>query len=139
MRRIVAVATAAGLLVTMLGAPVGADAPIEESFSVTFPDINPCTESEMEVTINFQISLHEGHKNNFVATVQRTGSVDPGGYTMVSGNETFVANRGGERGHFNDVWRNDAGSAFRAWGVFAFNAQQDELKVDRFRLQCIKP
>lgn len=137
MRRLLVLVAAVAVMVFGLAVPAGADRPTEESFSVTFPDINPCTESPMEVTINFEISLHEGHRNNFVATVRRTGSVEPDGYTMVSGNETFVANRGGERGHFMDLWRNDDGSAFRAWGVFVFNANQDELKVDRFRLQCI--
>lgn len=138
MRRILVLVVAVPVMVLGLAVPAGADRPFEDSFSITFLDTNPCTEGPMEVTLNFVASVHAGHPNNFVVTVQRTGSAEPGGYTMVSGSETFVANRGVEKDSFNDVWRNDEGSMFRAWGVFVDNANQDEVKVDRFRLQCIR-
>jgi hypothetical protein len=54
----------------------------------------PCTGAPMEVTLNAQIFVHEGHPNNFVARVRRTGSTDEG-YTMVHGNDMFTENNSG--------------------------------------------
>ena len=136
MRRLFITAAVAATIIMAVAAPAVADQPVEFTVSDTFPAIDVCTGNEVEVTLTFDVKLHE-HQNNFVATAQRSGSIEPGGYTMLSGNETFVANQGGEHGHINEIWRNDEGSTVRLLGVFVFNAPQGELKVDQIRLECI--
>lgn len=136
MRRLLVAAAVAAMTVSTLAAPASADQPAEFTVSNTFPAVDVCTGNEVEVTLTFDISIHE-HRNNWLGTVQRSGSIEPGGYTMLSGNETFVVNQGGAHGHINEIWRNDEGSAVRLLAVFVFNAPQGEVKVDQVRLECV--
>ncbi len=121
---------------TAITTTAGAEGPevIEDSF--TFVDVNPCTGHPHEITISFVARLHE-HQNNFVATLSRSGSTSDG-YTMQNGNDGFVENRGGARGHLMDMWTDGHGSKFQARGTFAFNANKDAIVVDRFTLRCVK-
>lgn len=135
-RRIVAVAATTGACLLGLGAaPAAADAPIESSGSVTFIDINPCTATEMEVTINLDFAEHH-HRNNFVGHVSRTGTTDDG-YVMDHGVENFVDNGNVARGAFSDIWRHPDGSKFVAQGGFVFDIVNGEPRVERFSLRCI--
>ncbi len=120
-----------------VGTPAAsADAPVTFEDSVTFHDVQPCSGEHHEITINFSVKLHE-HDNNFVVTVQRSGSTSDG-FTMVGGNDVFVANDSGVRGHLNDVWHNGtSGDKFLAKGAFALNFSQGEPNLDRFELRCL--
>jgi hypothetical protein len=120
---------------TLMAAPALADRPFHFSDARTFFDIDPCSGEEDEITLNFDFSIHE-HRNNFVAHVDRSGSTALG-YEMIAGTETFVGNKGGERGSFVDQWRHPDGSTFMVHGSFAFNANQGEVLVDRFSITCI--
>ena len=56
---------------------------------------------------------------------------------MSAGTESFVASDGIERGTFVDQLRRADGSKLKVHGSFAYNLNQDELKFDNFRLECI--
>ena len=135
-RRIAAAAAISIGIGGLIGGNVSADAPIEFSDSVTFSDINPCTIEPMEVTVNVDVSVHTGHKNNVVLHVSRTGTTSDG-YVMAHGVETIQENKNVLRAVFNDIWRNDDGSSFQVRGVFV--AKQSGIVVDRFRLRCFQP
>ena len=127
----------AGCMIMLSGVFVvqaGAAQPVRFSDSVTFTDINPCTGHENQVTLNIGVTIHE-HERNVVVTTRTTGSTSDG-YT-VRGGDSFVGNAGGERGTFNFQARGPNGEKFRVHGNFAFNANQGELKFDRFSLTCI--
>ena len=135
MRRLLVAMVSAALFVTALAAPALANKPITFQASDTFPDVNPCSGEEMQVTINFDVSIHE-HSNNLVVLIHRTGTTDSG-FTMKKGIESFIANSNVERGVFQDQWRHPDGSKFRASGSFVFNINKGELLVDRFDLVCL--
>ena len=136
MRRLIKAMTVALVLVMLVAAPALADPPSTFTDSPPpFVDVNPCTGLDHDITLNFEVSIHE-HQNNFVVHVGRTGSTDDG-YTMIGGTESFVANSGVERGTFVDQWRHPDGSKFMVHGSFVFNVNQLELQVDRFSLTCI--
>ena len=135
MRRLLVAMVSAALFVTALAGPALANQPITFQDSVTFPDVNPCSGEDMEVTLNFDVSIHE-HSNNFVVLVHTTGTTDSG-FTMIKGIESFGANSNVERAAFQDQWRHPDGSKFRASGSFVFNINKEELLVDRFDLVCV--
>jgi hypothetical protein len=120
--------------VGLIGSPVSADKPVEISPpSQTFTDTNPCTNTEMEVTINLEVRLHV-HGDNEVVHVSKTGTTNDG-YVMNHGVESFVFNGNVARGSFTDNWTNADGSKFKAQGVFV--AKEDGVVVDRFTLRCV--
>lgn len=135
MKKTMAALFAATMLMTLMAAPALADPPIRFTDSNTFTDFDPCSGLEDEITINFDVSIHE-HRNNFVVHVGRSGHTALG-YEMIAGVEAFVGNKGGERGSFVDQWRHPDGSKFMVHGSFAYNANQDEVLVDRFSITCI--
>lgn len=135
MGRATVIAVVSVVLVMLMVTPVSAERPFTFSDSVTFTDVNPCDGLDMEVTINFVVSIHE-HPNNFVVVVDRSGTIDSG-FTMIAGAESFVENRNVVRGAFVDQWRHPDGSKFRVRGNFIFNVNQLELLVDNFSLLCI--
>jgi hypothetical protein len=119
--------------VGLIGSPVSADRPVEFSDSDTFPDTNPCTDTPMEVTINFDVSLHL-HGGKQVVHVSTTGTTDDG-YVLNHGVESQVFNGNVFRFAFTDNWTNADGSKFKAQGVFV--AKEDGVLVDRFTLRCV--
>lgn len=135
MRRLLMMLAALAMLMTITAAPALADRPFTFTDSVTFIDVNPCTGHDDEITINVEVAIHE-HRNNFVVHVDRSGHT-LAGYDMIAGTESFVATHGIERGTFVDQWRHPDGSKFKVHGSFAYNLNQDELKFDNFRLECI--
>jgi len=120
----------------ILTGTASADAPITFEEVVVFEDVNPCSGEVQEITIIFSVRIHE-HRNNFVGTAQRSGTTSDG-WVMVSGNDSFVENRGGARGHFNDIWLSPDGAKFQANGMFNFNANKNEATVERLTLRCIR-
>ena len=123
------------MFTTVLAVPALADKPFTFTDSTTFEDVNPCSGAVDEITINFEVSIHV-HNNNFVVTEKRTGST-ASGYTMIAGTAKWVENSGGAQAGFMDQWRHPDGSKFRAWGTISYNANKDEVVVDRFVLACI--
>ncbi|MGI9605108.1 MAG: hypothetical protein ACR2P0_03120 [Acidimicrobiales bacterium] len=133
--RLLVAATLAISATTAVGiSAAAADPPATFSDSVTFHDINPCSGDEHEITLNFEIREHQGHKNNFVVHLSRTGTTDDG-YVMNHGVETITGNKNVFRAHFTDQWRHADGSKFRVKGVFV--AKEDGVVVDRFDITCI--
>jgi hypothetical protein len=136
MRKLLIVAVAAGLMVGLVASPVSADKPAEFTDSVMFFDIDACTGVGMEITLEAQVFVHEGHNNNLTGRLKRTGSTTSG-YTMKNGIETFTETRGVSRGHFTDIWMAEDGRKMSASGVFVFNVNTGEQKVDKFTLRCL--
>lgn len=135
MRKTIGTLVAGAMLAVLIAAPAMADKPFTFSDSVTFPDVNPCTGLDDEITLDLVVSIHE-HQNNFVVHVDRSGSTSSG-FTMIAGTENFVENNNAVSGAFVDQWRHPDGSKFIAQGHFAFNINQDKLLVDSFSLRCI--
>jgi len=133
MKRVIASILAIAILA--FTAPAGADRPVEFTDSVTFPATNPCSGLDHEVTIDFEIRLHE-HGNKVIVHLKRTGTTDDG-YVMDHGVENQVFNGNIFRAAFTDNWRRADGSKFKAQGVFVDNLNTGEVKVDNFRLRCI--
>ncbi len=119
--------------VGLISSPVSADKPFEFSNSDTFSDINPCTGTPMEVTIESVGRVHI-HGDNEIVHVSKTGTTDDG-YVMKHGVQSFVFNGNVARGSFTDNWTNADGSKFKAQGVFV--AKEDGVVVDRFTLRCV--
>ena len=122
------------LMAAMLPGVASADKPVTFTDEVMFPDTDPCTGQLVDVTLVFDIAIHE-HRNNFVVTVQRSGSIDTG-YEFLGGQEHFVANKNGEGGTFNDMWRNpDTGAKFQVAGKFRIRGNAPI--VEEFEMRCL--
>lgn len=136
MKRLAVVAGVFGLLIGGFASTASADPTRTEEFSFSFEDINPCTGELQIVTLNFVDSIHE-HANNFLFTTRRSGTTSDGS-VMQSGTESFVDNGRVVRGHFMDNWINPTtGARFQVHGVFVFNINRMEPKVERFSLRCV--
>lgn len=136
MKRLTALAAIVGIslgTIGLMGSTAAADRPVEFEDTLVFPEVNPCTNAPMLVTINAEVRLHE-HGERFVAIVSRTGSTDDG-YVMDHSVESAVFNGNVFRQGFMDQWRNEDGSKFQVRGVFV--APEDGPKVDRFTLRCL--
>ena len=133
-----ATALSLGLGLGALGAtPAAADGPVEFSDSFTFPDVNPCTDEDIQVTIDVDVREHRGHRNNFVVHVKRTGTTSDG-YVMDHGVENFQVNNNVARGKFTDIWRNDHGSMWKVSHVFVAK-RVGGLQVEQSTFECVKP
>ena len=102
--------------------------------TVSFPDITPCSDTPMLVTLHLEIREHVHQNGNVIAHIKRTGSTSDG-YVMEHGVENFVFNGNVQRSAFTDTMRHDDGSQFKAQGVFVYT--EDGPLVDRFRLRCV--
>ena len=135
--RLATMAIAAGLGVVGLGVtPAAADAPAVRPFTVTFPDVNPCTGEEMEVTVTGEVREHLGHDGRYVARASTTGTTSDG-YVMDHGRSNIVVNDNVVSSTLNDMWRDADGSRFQAQSHFL--EKDGEFVVDGFRLRCITP
>ena len=102
---VTALATIA-ILIGLVAAPAVADPPTTvASFTNVYPGADPCNGDTQVFTLNGTATAHIGHNNNFVGRSFMTGTTDAG-YIMTIHHETYVANKGGKRSHFKDVWRN---------------------------------
>ncbi|MGD8487238.1 MAG: hypothetical protein PVH07_11430 [Chloroflexota bacterium] len=122
------------LMAAMLPGVASADKPVTFTDSVSFQDVDPCTGELVNVTLVFDIAIHE-HPNNFVVTVQRSGEIEEG-YVFLGGQEHFVANENGEGGTFKDMWRNpETGAKFSVDGKFRIRGNAPI--VEEFEMRCL--
>lgn len=136
MKRASIAAVAALMASTLFTGAASADPPSDIGFSVTFVDQNPCTGLPHEITINLAISFHD-HDGRFVAHAHRTGTTTSGyvmdhGVSITQGNGNVMVNT------LTDTWRRTDGSMFQAKNVQVIDTRTSEVRVDRFRLRCVK-
>ena len=117
-------------------APAAADAPTPFTFTDVFPDVNPCTGTEMTVTIVENGFVHE-HGSRVVVYAERTITTSDG--FVGRGTDTFVDNDQIIVFTLNDMLSNASGDRIRARGVFVLDLRTDTVRVDRFELTCLTP
>ena len=115
-------------------APAAADAPTDYMFRDVFPDTNPCTGTEMMVTIVATGVFHD-HGSREVAHGKRTITTSDG--FSGRGTESFVDNGRILKYSFSDMMTNASGVRFRANGGFVLDVATDTAKVERFSLTCL--
>lgn len=136
MRKTTKALLAAAMLVTLIASPALADEPSMESEVVTFTDLNPCTGSDNEITIDFGLKIHE-HQSNFLLVIDSSVTTDDG--FEGSGHETFVDNGSIVTSTLNFVLDNsDTGAKYTVKSHFTFDIRHGELRVDRFRFNCVR-
>ena len=137
MTRVPMMAAALTVLLAVMMSPASADQPTVVTINFPpFEDVNPCTGLLHTVNISLTRFIHDGHNNNFVVHVERTGFTDSG-YTMFSGHLQLVDNAQVLISSFKDLWRNDDGSIFEAARTLIVNENQGEIQVDEGGLRCI--
>ncbi len=115
--------------------PAAADKPERFEDSITFVALNPCTGLEHEVTINFDLAVHEHGERN-VVNIKRSGSTNDG-YQMTPGSREHVTvNTKWIIGSFRDKWSDGEGSSFRAQGRIKIDRETGEPVRDEFDLFC---
>jgi hypothetical protein len=131
-------AVALAVFLAVIVAPGSADQPTVITVNVApFTDVNPCTGLLHTVNISLTIFLHDGHNNNVVQHVDRSGFTDSG-YEMFSGQSQSVNNGHVITAHFRDLWRNDEGSIFEAAGRLKVNLNQGVVQINEAGLRCIQ-
>lgn len=133
-RKLLVAVLAGGLLMTISAAPALADDPFTYTESETFEDVNPCTGLVHEVTLQFDVNIHQ-HQNNFVGYAERSGTTSSG-YTM-HGRDSFVANHSVERLAQTDVWRHPDGSMFIVQVHYTFDLSSGEVITGGGSFRCI--
>lgn len=134
---IIIVALAAALTATTgaLVAPAVADAPSQDTFEVSFNDIDPCTGELHTLTFTIVLSQHH-HGDRFVEqgqteiTTTPTGYVGRGTHTLQDNGETFVF-------RFADMLANDAGDRIRARAVVVVDQSTGEVRVEKSAFTCV--
>ncbi|MEA2058759.1 MAG: hypothetical protein U9O63_08560 [Actinomycetota bacterium] len=136
MHRRLAILATVTVLIGLVAAPAAADNP--SAFGpFTFPidGVDPCTGSPHQITLEFVVFAHEGHKNNFVERLEMSGSTDSG-YVLVGGHNNFVANNNVVTSGFKEVWSNpETGAKYQATGKFKITG--NGAVVDEFALRCV--
>ncbi len=84
----------------------------------------------------WDVYQHQGHNNNFVSRVVRTGFTSDG-FEAFAGGELFVINNNVAAGHFRDMWRSEDGQMFTSNARYIVNFNQGEIKINVFELRCI--
>ena len=115
--------------------PAAADPPTVVQFEDVFPDVNPCTDEPMMVTIKTTAFIHE-HDAGEVVHAKRTITTSDG--FVGRGTESFVDNGQIVRFRFSDMMANASGDRFRARGGFVYDISTDTVRVDRFQLTCLR-
>ena len=131
MRLVVALLSVVALA---FAAPAAADRPTEYSFTDVFPDVNPCTDAPMMVTLVATGVFHD-HGSREVAHGERTITTSDG--FAGRGTESFVDNGRILKYRFSDIMTNASGDRFRAKGVFVEDVATGTVRVDRFELTCL--
>ena len=134
MRRYLLSALFAATLALMVAAPAAADRPFGISDTDTFVDVDPCTGSALEVTIDVTFFVHE-HGHVTVARGVRTLTTTAG--YVGGGTSSFVLNGNVEVFRFTDLLVDGSGKRIRASGVFVVDLESDAVRVDRFSLTCL--
>jgi hypothetical protein len=125
---------ASALMVMMLASPAAADPPTIDEFTITFPDVNPCTGETHTVTIELTFFQHD-HGDRFnehgVSSVTTSTGFEGGGTS------TFVENDGAFVFRLVDVLSDDAGSRIMARSMFIADPVTGAVRVERFDLRCV--
>lgn len=127
---------AVGLIVVGLAPPAAADPPMVEDFSVTFPDVNPCTGELHMVTIEMAESQHF-HGDNFVGVSRTTVTTEPTDFSG-GGTATFVVTKGAEVFRQVDILSDPAGNRIMANVVFVVNPSTGDIRVADADLTCVR-
>jgi hypothetical protein len=128
------VLAALSVLALAFAGPAAADPPEAFMFVDVFPDVNPCTDTAMTVTITVNGFVHE-HGTREVAYAERTITTSDG--FAGRGTETFVLNGQTILFRQTDIMRSATGDRFRANGVFVLDLSTDTIRVDKFALTCL--
>ena len=132
--RLAVVALSIMALVCAFAGPAAADRPAAFTFVDVFPDVNPCTDTAMTVTITSNGVIHE-HGSREVVHVERTITTSDG--FAGRGTESFVDNGQVRRARLTDIMTNAFGDRFRAHGVFVLDVSSGTVRVQRFALTCL--
>ena len=132
MRLVVALLSVVALAVA---APASADPPATVMFEDVFPDVNPCTGTNMTVTIATTAYVHE-HGSREVVHAQRTITTSDG--FVGRGTDTFVDNGQIILFRQTDIMTNASGDRFRARGVFVLDLSTETARVESFELTCLR-
>lgn len=125
---------ASALMVTMLASPAAADPPTTDEFSMTFPDVNPCTGETHTVTIELTVFQHH-HGDRFIehgvsSVTTSTGFVGGGTTTLVDTDGVFVF-------RLLDVLTDEAGSRIMARTLFVVDPATGDARVESGDLRCV--
>jgi hypothetical protein len=131
MRLVVALLSVVALAIA---APAAAGPPAPFTFVDVFPDVNPCTDTAMTVTITVNGFLHE-HGAREVFHGERTITTSDG--FAGRGTETFIFNGQILSFRQTDIMTNASGDRFRAHGVFVLDLSTDTARVESFELTCL--
>jgi hypothetical protein len=134
MRRLLILILLAAPFAMFAVAPAAADRPTTISEEISFPDVDPCTGNQHEVTIDvtFLVHVHDG-----VTVVRRVHELTTSSGYSGRGTGSFVQNGRVEMFRFTDMLADDSGNRIRASGVFVFDLDSDTARVDRFQLTCV--
>jgi hypothetical protein len=136
MRRLTYVVTLVMAFVGLLALPAMADKPTTFSPDpLVLEDVNPCSESQHELTLNPVVSIHS-HQSNEVVHVSYEGTTSSG-FTLIAGQENAMMNGNVVRGTFSFQWRHPDGSKFIEQGRFVINFQKNEMLLDALSSRCL--
>jgi hypothetical protein len=125
---------ASALMVMMLASPAAADPPTLDDFSMTFPDVNPCTGEIHTVTVELTLFQHF-HGDRFVehgvSTVTTSTGFEGGGTT------TLVDTDGAFVFRLLDVLTDEAGSRIMARTIFIVDPVTGDVRVQSGDLKCV--
>ncbi|MBT2500181.1 hypothetical protein J7E25_13895 [Agromyces sp. ISL-38] len=125
---------ASALMVMMLASPAAADPPTLDDFTITFPDLNPCTGETHTVTIELTFFQHD-HGDRFiehgVSSVTTSSGFEGGGTT------TLVETEGAFVFRAVDVLTDEAGSRIMARTIFIVDPETGAVRVERGDLTCV--
>lgn len=125
------------LLLGVSAAPAAADGnEFEDTFSVTFIDVNPCTGLPHEITINGVVHVSEGDDGVEIKE-DRTGTTDSG-YVLGGGEVNAHLNTDGVplEVELRDEWHRPDGSSFLAMSRLVIDPETEEVLIDEFSLTC---
>jgi len=132
MRLVVALLSVVALA---FAAPASADPPTEVKSVDVFPDVNPCTDTIMTVTIASTAYVHE-HGSRVFLHGERTITTSDG--FVGRGTDTFVDNGQIIMFRQTDIVTNASGDRFRARSVFVLDISTDTARVESFELTCLR-
>lgn len=135
----ITIAVAVALAAMTFGtAPLAADAPTRFEDSIVEDFENPCTgEDGLEWTTYFEVSVHEGHPNNWVLHTKRSGFTSDG-FVAVNGTENLVMTNNGWNFGFMEMWVHpETGDRFQIRGRLKLNFNNSEVDRLAIELRCL--
>lgn len=99
-------------------------------------DVNPCTGKLVFYEETIKVTEHRDHSNNFVG--RTSGSVFASdGYVLQSRVEHFQANKNTLALNLMEIWRYPDGAALRVTINAKVNLPGEELRFEKFKLECL--